>query len=171
MASIWRFKAPPRVVAFGWISLRRRILTLDNLRKRGKIIVNACPMCLEEEETVDHLLLSCKCAIKIWNSVISWFGCKWALPELLQQLFEAWKPPIGSKKGKELWKLLFLSAIWHILKERNARCFGGTRTKEEILCDRIKYSVAQWVKINTLFKDYSTDQIVFNFNWKELAFS
>ena len=47
--------------------------------------------------------------------------------------------------------------------------FEGTRTKEEILCDRIKYSVAQWVKINTPFKDYSTHQIVFN--WKELAFS
>ena len=84
LASIWRFKAPPRVVAFGWIALRRRILTLDNLRKRRKIVVNACPMCLEDEENVNHHLLRCRCVVKIRNSVISWFGCKWAMPKLFQ---------------------------------------------------------------------------------------
>ena len=39
----------------------------------------------------------------------------------------------------------------------------------EVLCDKIKYSVAQWVQINPIFKDYLIDGIMFN--WKELAFS
>ena len=132
-------------------------------------MVNACPMCLEDEETVDHLLLRCIYAVKIWNSVIGWFGCKWVLPKLLQHLFEAWKSPTGSLRGKELCKLLFLLAIWHIWKERNARCFEETNSFEEILSDKIKFSVAQWVKINTLFKDYPMHQIMYN--WNDIAFS
>lgn len=169
LASIWRIKAPPWVVAFRWIAFRRRILTLDNLRKRGKIVVIGCQMCLEDEETVDHLLLRCSFAMKIWNSVINWFKCKWAMPKALQHLFEEWTSLIGSKKGKELWKLSFLAVILHIWKERNARCFEGKKCLEEILCDKIKFSVVQWVQISPTFKDYPIDQIMFS--WKELAFS
>eukprot|EP00268_Persea_americana_P033448 TRINITY_DN3312_c0_g1_i3.p1 TRINITY_DN3312_c0_g1~~TRINITY_DN3312_c0_g1_i3.p1 ORF type:complete len:103 (-),score=15.90 TRINITY_DN3312_c0_g1_i3:54-362(-) len=43
------------------------------------------------------------------------------------------------------------------------------KTTEEILCDKIKFSVAQWVQINPIFTDYPTDRIMFD--WKELAFS
>lgn len=50
-------KIPPRVVAFGWLAVRGSILTMDNLRKRRILVVNACPMCLRAEETVDHLFL------------------------------------------------------------------------------------------------------------------
>lgn len=61
LSSIWALKAPPRVIAFGWIALRGEILTMDNLHRRKKIIVNACPMCLADE-AVDHLLLRCRVA-------------------------------------------------------------------------------------------------------------
>lgn len=56
VSRIWKIKAQPIVVVFGWIALHKRILTMDNLRQRGKIVVNCCPMCLGDEESVDHLL-------------------------------------------------------------------------------------------------------------------
>ena len=77
VTSIWKLKAPPRVVIFGWLALRRRILTMDNLRRRDRIVINGCPICLRDEETVDHLMLICKIAWMIWKSVIKWFGCCW----------------------------------------------------------------------------------------------
>ena len=46
VSSIWKLKAPPRVVIFGWLALRKRILTMDDLKRRGRIVVNGCPMCL-----------------------------------------------------------------------------------------------------------------------------
>ena len=46
---------------------------MDNLRRRKMIMVNACPMCLTEEESVDHLLLKCKLANSIWLSILRWF--------------------------------------------------------------------------------------------------
>ena len=155
-------QGPPRIVVFGWLVLRGRILTMDNLKRRGKILVNACPMCLKDEETIGHLLLRCNNAVKIWNTVINWFGCSWVFPKHVQVLFMAWKSPIGSQKGKEMWKLTFLAVIWHIWKERNARCFEGASTNGDSICGKIKISVAQWVSINPIFKYYNVDQIMYN---------
>jgi len=73
VCSLWKLKAPPRVVIFRWLALRKRILTMDNLRRRGRIVVNGCQMCLREEEFVDHLMLHCKTAQAIWRSVVGWF--------------------------------------------------------------------------------------------------
>jgi hypothetical protein len=40
--SIWRSKSPPRVAFFAWTATRSKILTLDNLRRRGMVVVNRC---------------------------------------------------------------------------------------------------------------------------------
>lgn len=59
LSTLWKIKASPRVIAFGWTALLGGILTMDNLRKRHQVLVNACPMCLAEE-SIDHLLLNSK---------------------------------------------------------------------------------------------------------------
>jgi hypothetical protein len=43
--SIWRTKAPPRVAFFAWTAARGKILTIDNLRRRGMIVINKCWLC------------------------------------------------------------------------------------------------------------------------------
>eukprot|EP00268_Persea_americana_P012099 TRINITY_DN15081_c1_g4_i1.p1 TRINITY_DN15081_c1_g4~~TRINITY_DN15081_c1_g4_i1.p1 ORF type:complete len:107 (-),score=14.64 TRINITY_DN15081_c1_g4_i1:104-424(-) len=72
---LWKFKAPPRILVFGWLALRNRILTMDNLRRRGMVVVNACPLCLKNEESMDQLLLRCNFAYRTWSVVLGWFGC------------------------------------------------------------------------------------------------
>jgi hypothetical protein len=54
---IWRTKAPPRVAFFSWTAVRSKIPTIDNLHRRGMIVVNRCWLCKSDEESVDHLLL------------------------------------------------------------------------------------------------------------------
>jgi hypothetical protein len=39
---IWRTKALPRVAFFAWTATRSKISTIDNLRRRGMIVVNRC---------------------------------------------------------------------------------------------------------------------------------
>ena len=56
--NIWKLKAPPRVTVFGWLAPRKRIPTMDILRRRGMTIVNGCPLCLRYKESVDHLMLN-----------------------------------------------------------------------------------------------------------------
>lgn len=89
--------AASRVVMFGWLVLHGKILNMDNLR-RGKIVANACPMCLDDEE---NLLLKCRKVQMLWDLVIGWFGWCWILPNSIQDLLESGKSPIGSRRGKE----------------------------------------------------------------------
>lgn len=101
-------KGPSKSSDFWMVGPYKRILTKDNLRKRGKFVVNGCPMCLKVVETVDHLILNCKNAQMIWKSVLSWFECCWVLPKTLLYLFKEWKTPTTVRGGKEFKDYLFL---------------------------------------------------------------
>ena len=80
--SIWRSKAPPRV-AF-------KILTLDNLRRRGMVVANRCWLCEANEESVDHLLLHCGAARALWDTFFSRFGLCWVMPSTVKDLYASW---------------------------------------------------------------------------------
>ncbi|KAL4201212.1 hypothetical protein AMTRI_Chr02g257500 [Amborella trichopoda] len=62
--------APPKTKLFQWLVIQGKPLTLDNLQKRGFQFPNRCIMCLNEEETVTHLLLHCDFAYSIWSLTI-----------------------------------------------------------------------------------------------------
>ena len=54
---IWRTKVPRQVSFFLWTTANDGILTIDNLVKRGQLLVNRCCLCYRDGESVDHLLL------------------------------------------------------------------------------------------------------------------
>ena len=85
--SIWRSKAPPRVAFFAWTAARSKILTLDNLKRRGMVMANRCWLCELEEESVDHLLLHCVAASALWNAFFTRFGLSWVMPCSVKELY------------------------------------------------------------------------------------
>lgn len=66
---IWRLKAPPRMVIFGWLAIRNRILTHDNLKKKGCIIVSRCTLCKTAVESVYHLFHTCTYTIQVYRRI------------------------------------------------------------------------------------------------------
>ena len=80
ISRLWKIKAPPRVLAFAWIVLQGGTLTMDIPGRRNMVIVNACPMCLKNAESMDHLFLNCRVAQGLWNDVYSWFDMRGVLP-------------------------------------------------------------------------------------------
>lgn len=68
---IWKGVALLKVKVFGWLASMEKTLTIDNLRLRRMMIVNACLLCLSNAESVDHLLLYCSFALKVWNHSFS----------------------------------------------------------------------------------------------------
>lgn len=113
--SQWKIKGPSRVIAFGWLALRSKILTLDNLQRRNRILVNACPMCLANEESVD-LLLRCKVPQALWTSLLKWFDCSWVCPRDIGRHLEAWYLPYGLTTGKVMCRTSFLAVSWTLWK-------------------------------------------------------
>jgi len=56
---IWMKGVTHKVTHFLWLVYRKRIATIDNLRKRGQILVNRCSLYYKVEETMDHLCQFC----------------------------------------------------------------------------------------------------------------
>lgn len=51
---------------------------MDNLCHRHVVIVNVCPLSLQKEETMDHLLFNYKIAQRMWVAVFRFLaviGC------------------------------------------------------------------------------------------------
>ena len=78
--SIWKTRAPPRVVFFVWAAALGHILTIDNLRKRHVIVIDWCYMCKGCGESIAHLLLHCLAASEIWNFIFSMLNICWVMP-------------------------------------------------------------------------------------------
>jgi hypothetical protein len=130
---IWRTKAPPRVAFFAWTVARGKILTIDNLCRRGMIVVNRCWLCESDGESVDHLLLHCGVANALWNAIISRLGLCWVMPSSVRELLACWCSG-GRTRSAVVWKMIPLCLMWCIWRERNARCFeDSARSFEEIL--------------------------------------
>lgn len=161
-------KVPPRIIAFGWLALHGSILSMDNLRQRNRILANACPMCLADEELVDHLLLRCKVAQALWTSVVRWFGCWWTFPGSVRELFQAWHVRTHSPRGKIMWRSAFSMVIWTIWKERNSRCFEVIVAQEDVLGDSLKFLIASYLSVLPHFQSISIDLIIYR--WREVAF-
>ena len=57
--SLWSSLLPCKIGCFVWLVLRNKILTWDNLQKRGKIGPGICSLCYSNEETVHHMFSRC----------------------------------------------------------------------------------------------------------------
>lgn len=68
---IWRVWCPLKIRVFLWLLAKEALLTLENLQKREWIGPNICVLCGHEEESTQHITLSCEYARVIWSVCIN----------------------------------------------------------------------------------------------------
>jgi len=56
---LWKSWAPNKCKTFVWLAIRNRCWTADRLQKRGLPHPVRCPLCDQEEETIQQLLTTC----------------------------------------------------------------------------------------------------------------
>ena len=71
---IWSPYVPTNVSFFTWEASWGKVLTQDQLKRRGWILANRCSLCCAEEETINHILVHCSKAKVLWDLVFSLFG-------------------------------------------------------------------------------------------------
>ena len=81
-----------------------------------------CIMCRHCGESVDHLLLHCEMAYRLWSFVFITFGLSWVVPRSIPNLLFGWWNWLG-KHSSQIWNLVPLWIFWCIWKERNRRTF------------------------------------------------
>ncbi|CAN1845695.1 Uncharacterized mitochondrial protein AtMg00310 [Linum perenne] len=62
---IWKIEIQPKFQIFLWRILQRALPVRSELCYRGLEIPTFCPVCWEEEETIDHLFFDCILTIKV----------------------------------------------------------------------------------------------------------
>lgn len=77
----------PKIGFFGWTASLANILMLDNLRKRGLIVMDLCYVCKKSEELVDLLLPQCEVARMLWVVIFNRMGFVWVIPKRVIDLF------------------------------------------------------------------------------------
>ena len=102
--SIWRTNVPPKVAFFAWEASWGKILTLEQVQRRGYSLENRCFLCLSEVETMDHLLLYCVKTWALWNLFFSLFGVTWVLSGSVKETLIGWHGAFVGKTRKRLGK-------------------------------------------------------------------
>lgn len=116
---------------FMWLCIKTRFTLGKTCRRKGFIGPGICSLCHEAEETLNHMLGSCKFFHTSWNEMC------WTL-----QLQSSWKQEqfVDNIKhwfalnGKQKFMISFL--LWEVWKARNACIFQDTITPPFRVCIR-----------------------------------
>uniref|UniRef100_A0A2N9EHP5 Reverse transcriptase domain-containing protein n=1 Tax=Fagus sylvatica TaxID=28930 RepID=A0A2N9EHP5_FAGSY len=108
---------------FTWTAALGKILTAENLRRRGIVLGSWCCMCKASGESVEHLLLHCPYAKEMWDMVFALFGIQWVMPRGVLALFECWQGNFGGHQNIVVWRAVPHCVMWCLWRERNRRIF------------------------------------------------
>lgn len=73
----WKSNVPSNIQGFAWRLFHRKLLTRDELAKRGVIfgVYNLVySLCIGAYETHHHLLIICHVDVEVWLSILDWVG-------------------------------------------------------------------------------------------------
>jgi hypothetical protein len=147
--AIWRVKAPRRVAFFVWTAVWGKILTCDNLMRRGYSLAGWCCMCRNGWETTVHLLLHCGIASNLWSVVLRSFGVCWVFPNSIMDLLYEWYNCFG-KQDSEIWNLVPLCLFWIVWRERNHRTFDNIELTTSKLVEFFFGLLFDWAQVGRL---------------------
>jgi len=118
---------------FVWTLAHRSILAGENLRRRGWEGPSRCPLCTQEEENSDHLLLQCAYAKEVWHLVLGLKPQTVILPQETITLLRNWSSQCPFQVTKKahlstIERTLPKLILWKIWLERNSRLFRETKS-------------------------------------------
>jgi len=122
---IWKSKAPSKVCFLAWAASKGKVPTEIMLKRRIFSLASRCALCLNEEESIDHLFLHCHWASTLWSLALSLMGVYWLRPSNVKDVLVSWRRRLKKCWVYGIWRLIPLAIWWCTWKERNRRIFEG----------------------------------------------
>lgn len=141
----WRSRAPLRCKFFSWLILKDRVWTSDRLARRGLPHQDACPLCNQEQESIDHLLIACVFARSMWFEVLTAWGQEDRAPGPDDRLLP-WCAALalGQQNSKDLNTFAML-VLWETWQHRNAVVFDNASPSLQDVLLQIIQVAREWV--------------------------
>jgi hypothetical protein len=128
--AIWESKGTPKSKRFMWLAAQHRIWTSDRRARHGLQRTSAaCFVCLQEEDTAEHLLIQCVFAREVWQRCKQLLEANFEIPSTQSTLEDWWLTERARIQGRERkWFDTLVCLAGHRLwKNRNAWCFQNTQ--------------------------------------------
>lgn len=147
-----------------WFLAQGRLKTGSCLHKIGIIQRDEalCPFCKIEEETMEHLFLTCQISWEIWSHMFNWWGVTTDPNSNPIENISCWKSHVARKFKKQLWCLLFFVIVWSIWSERNCMEFQSKTFMMGTFLYAIKVRLGKWIQYYAPRFLYTPLQVVDN---------
>jgi hypothetical protein len=125
---IWKTWAPPKCRFFLWLVAHKKCWTADRLEKRGLDHPEKCPLCEQERDTIDHLLVNCVFSRECWFLLLRQFGLQGLAPQPTDINFmECWHQTNEAIQGsfRDGLNSLIMLGAWILWNLRNRCIFDG----------------------------------------------
>lgn len=148
---IWLSRAPYSCKFFAWLAAKNRCWTADRLQRRGLPRPTACPLCDQEPESLQHLLLGCVVSREVWFWALRCWGKEDWLPAADTELLEWWSSrTCPTAHRRDMWTAIIL-VFWCIWRHRNDVVFNGVAASQFAIRDRISLEFDRW-RLAKLFR-------------------
>lgn len=129
---LWNLGHWLKKTLFLWLLMWGRILTWENLKRRGMVGPSRCVMCQQAEETTPHLIQDCEWAIEVWEKGEAIFDKLDLNSFNIQDMDKTWaKKAFKNPILNRIWEVFLGFVLWEIWKERNHQIFEGRTHKTE----------------------------------------
>jgi hypothetical protein len=131
---LWKSWAPGKCKTFIWLAIRNRCWTADRLQN-------------QEEETVQHILISCVFARQFWFAVLQPLNLVALVPNQKTTSLADWWKRAGRKLPKQHKKgfsSLVMLGAWILWKHRNACVFDGSAPCLQVALQAFRDELHLW---------------------------
>ena len=144
---IWKAKTEPKCRFFAWTLMHKKILTANNLMKRGWTDDPICKLCTNDQETPTHLCKDCPFTKEVWELIKIWFS----LTDLSSisttgSLHNYWRRCRRKvdKNQRRRFDGIIIYFWWNIWKERNRRTFQQKSLSPKQVASLCKDDISQF---------------------------
>eukprot|EP00253_Pinus_taeda_P017898 PITA_17898 len=144
---VWDNFQWPKIRTFLWLLMQKRTLTWENLRRKGFQGPSKCHLCLQEEETMNHLFNSCEWASQLWLWMEAIMEDTDRNKDSIQDSITNWRKNFSRMNSVDsIWKCTPGFITWTIWKERNRRVFTEENRSIECAKESILINIKQLVQ-------------------------
>eukprot|EP00253_Pinus_taeda_P030811 PITA_30811 len=120
-----------------WLVHQKKILTWENIRKRGVLGPSRCQLCESQEEIMEHLLNNCIFTSRLWDTFNTVFQQTDRDKGSIVNTLNNWRRNFSYYEFiHSAWALTPSFITWNVWKERNNRIFKNENSSSQCIIEQ-----------------------------------
>ena len=145
---MWKTKLRKKITIFISLVMRNRILTCENITKRGMVGPYRCFLCELEDETTIHLLDTCNFISTICDRGEEFFWRYDRIRQHLDKTIIKWTSNTSTNPVlNQLWEHFPHFVLWEVWREWNLRTFQGKSGYVSKVWDTITTKMRKTIRV------------------------